>query len=131
MHLYLIRIILSQSFWNWKHLFVLEIVKSYIFFVYIGGNTPPVGTEKTPPNENFFIVGIFGKNTSIYAKLMGELYICDNLNQIYRFFFIFNNNKKKWKESLEATLYYLIMKIHLFVWELWFPISLTNRSFRF
>ena len=55
----------------------------YNFCIY-GGDTPP------PPGENFFfIVGIFRKNALKYTKLAVELYICDNLKQIYRFF-IFN-----------------------------------------
>ena len=39
--------------------------------------------------EKFFTIGIFRENTSKYAKLMAEPYICDNLNQIYQFFFHF------------------------------------------
>ena len=36
-----------------------------------------------PSGKKFFTIVIFRKNTSKYAKLMVELYICDNLNQIY------------------------------------------------
>ena len=44
-----------------------------------GSNLPLEGGGK-----KFFTVGIFIKrNTSKYAKLMVEPYICDNLNQIY------------------------------------------------
>ena len=46
--------------------------------------------EVTPSGEKFFIVAIFRKKTSKYTKLIIEPYIYDNLNRIYRFFFIFN-----------------------------------------
>ena len=36
--------------------------------------------------EKLFNDGVFRKNSSKYAKLMVELYACDNLNQIYHFF---------------------------------------------
>ena len=52
-------------------------------------NSPP------PPREKFFTIGIFKKNTSKYAKLMFELYICDNLNQIYRFLSLLTKNDLK------------------------------------
>ena len=59
----------------------------YNFCTY-GGNTPPRRGRSNPPGEKFFNAGIFRKNASKYAKLMVERYVCDNLNQIYRFFFI-------------------------------------------
>ena len=36
--------------------------------------------------EMFFTIGVFRKNTSRCAKLMVDLYVCDILSQIYRFF---------------------------------------------
>ena len=54
-----------------------------------GESNPP------PPGEKFFTVGIFRKNTSKYAELMVEPYICDSLNQVYHFFFIFNQKNVK------------------------------------
>ena len=59
----------------------------YIFSIY-GGNAPPLGGDVPPPRggEKFFTVYIFRKKTSKYVKLTVELYICDNLSQIYRFF---------------------------------------------
>ena len=39
----------------------------------------PVGMMNPP----LFIIGIFRKSASKYAKLMIELYVCDNLIQIY------------------------------------------------
>ena len=73
---------MSQSFWNSKRLFITEIVRSYIIFVYIRAISPLLH----PPGKKFFTVGIFRKNISKYVKLMIESYICDNLNQIYRLF---------------------------------------------
>ena len=55
-------------------------------FCMCGGNIPPVGVEITSPREKFFTIGNFRKNTSKYEKLMVEPDICDNLNQIHRFF---------------------------------------------
>ena len=37
------------------------------------------------PVENFFNIVIFRKNSSKYAELVVEPFVCDNLNQIYRF----------------------------------------------
>ena len=42
--------------------------------------------EVTPSGAKFFTVDIFRMNTSKYAKLMVQSYICDILNQIYRLF---------------------------------------------
>ena len=47
-----------------------------------GGYTPSVGGEVIASGKKFFTVGIFRKNTSKYAELMVEPYICDNLSQI-------------------------------------------------
>ena len=55
--------------------FITAIVRTYIIFLSM--------LAMHPPREIFVTVGIFRKNTSKYAKLMVELYICDNLNQIY------------------------------------------------
>ena len=49
------------------------------------GNTPLAGRGPLG-GEKIFTVGIFRKNASKYAKLIVEPYICENLNQIYRFF---------------------------------------------
>ena len=72
MRLSLKRIILSQSFWNSKHLFIIAKVISYIIFVYKGKIFPLTGEGIVPPGEKFFIIGIFRKNTSKYAKLKVE-----------------------------------------------------------
>ena len=101
--LYLKRYILSLSFLNKKKYFYSNSKIIYNFCVY-RGNTPPVEVEKMPPGEKFFILGIFWKNTSKYAKLIVEPHICNNLNQIYRFFHL----KKKWKESHLKTSYKIV-----------------------
>ena len=48
------------------------------FFIH-ENNTPPLGGWSKPP-EGKISGDIFRKNTSKYAKIMAELYICDNLN---------------------------------------------------
>ena len=45
-----------------------------------------------PHGGNFFTFGIFRQNASKNEKLMVETYICDNLNQIYRFFSFLTKN---------------------------------------
>ena len=40
MQLYLIHIMLHQSLWNWKYLFIITIVISYMIFVYMGAIVP-------------------------------------------------------------------------------------------
>ena len=66
----------------------------YNFSTY-GVNTLPEWVEVTSPpsGKKYFTVGIFRKNTSKYAKLMAEPYICDDLNHKYRFFFFIFNKK--------------------------------------
>ena len=87
MQLYLIRIILSQSFLYSKHLFIVATVRSYIIVVRmgailhrrVGSNTPPYLWEK------FFTVDIFKKSASNCAKRMIVTHVydtCVNLNQI-------------------------------------------------
>ena len=57
------------------------------------GQYSPCSKEVAPPLvEKFFTIGIFRKNTSKYAKLMVEPYICDNLNHNYRFFSFLTKN---------------------------------------
>ena len=53
---------------------------------------PEEGSDTPPPQGKFFFIveKRVRKNTSKYAKRMAETRICDNLNQIYRFFLIFN-----------------------------------------
>ena len=72
----------------------------HIFCIY-GGNTPPNGGggEKLRFGEKFFTVGIFRKNTPKCAKPMVEPYICDNLNQIYRYFSFLTKKILKFSQS--------------------------------
>ena len=58
-----------------------------------GGNTFPVKGKVDSPEEKFFTFGIFRKKNSKCLKLMAESYICDDLNKIYEFFFIFFKKK--------------------------------------
>ena len=97
MQLYLTGIIFSQSFWNSKRLFMIEIITSYITFGCVGTIPPSRRGESNPlpRGEPFFTVSNFRKNTSKYAKLMVEPYICDNLNHNYRFFSFLPKKKKK------------------------------------
>ena len=46
----------------------------------------------TSTREKILTVGIFKKNTSKYAKLIVEPYICNYLNQIYRIFYFKQKN---------------------------------------
>ena len=48
---------------------------------------------KYPPGAGIFTVVFFWKNTSNYAKLIVEPYICDNLNKIYRLFPLLTTKK--------------------------------------
>ena len=75
----------------------------YNFCMY-AGNTPLKGA-KYPPGQKYFTIVIFRKKTSKCAKLMDETYICDNLNQIYGFFFIFNNKKKIWNSFYQKIVW--------------------------
>ena len=70
--------------------------------MYIWGKTPPVGWE-VAPHWRVFLPLVFSGRTQKYAKLMVEPYTYDNLNQICRFFYIFNNNKKKIESHLETS----------------------------
>ena len=67
-----------------------------------GGNTSPVGGGSNTPGDNFFIVSHFRKNAFNYAKPVVEPYICDNLNQTYRFFSFLT--KKLFKTSFKNVL---------------------------
>ena len=67
------------------------------FCVY-GGNALPVGrsTYLLHPEKKFFNIDISWKNVSNYGKLMVEQYVCDDLNQTYRFFsFLTTTTTKK------------------------------------
>ena len=65
----------------------MKIVRSYTIFVYMGIIFATLGgDEVTLPEKEVFTAGIFRKNASKKAKLVVDKYICDNLNQIYRFF---------------------------------------------
>ena len=81
MQLYLMHIILGKLLWNNKHLFIIEI-----------GNLYSRRETHYLLRENFNI-NTFKKNSSINTKLKNEPYVCDNLNQIFRFLFSFNNSK--------------------------------------
>ena len=64
-------------------------------FAYIGRILPRMGGEggnKPPGGGELFYRWYIKKDTSKYAKLMVEPYICDNLHQIYRFFSFLTNN---------------------------------------
>ena len=50
MPLYLIGIILDQSFWNSKYLIIIAIVRSYIISVYMGAMQGEKFLERTPQN---------------------------------------------------------------------------------
>ena len=67
-----------------------KISKIMYNFCMCKGNTLLVGggSNLPPPAGKTFTVFIFRKNTSNHAKLMVELYICDNLNKLYRFFHV-------------------------------------------
>ena len=78
---------------------MIAIVRSCKIFVYMGAIL-----TKVTPYRGF---GIFRKDTSKYAKPMGEPYICYNLKQIYRFFsFLTKKN-----ESNFETYYKIVWKI--------------------
>ena len=64
----------------------------------MGTILPPQGGGVTPPGEKFFTVNVFRKNISKHSILMVEPYICDNLNQTYRFF-LFLRKKFQRKET--------------------------------
>ena len=68
-------------------------------------NRPP-----PPRGRSFFYVGIFRKKTSKSAKLMDERYICNNLNQMYRFFHFLT--KKKSTNVFENGMEGLILFVH-------------------
>ena len=85
MQLYLIRIILSQSFLKFKTFIYNSNSKIIYNFCICGVNT-------SPRREKFINIGIFRKNASLYTQLMSELHVCYNLNQIYLFFSTFNKN---------------------------------------
>ena len=70
--------------------------------MHVWGDTAPVGGKVTTPENFFFNIDIFRKNTSEYAKLMVEPCICDNLNHNYNFFFIFNKKILKLENRLEG-----------------------------
>ena len=55
------------------------------------------------PRENSFTIGIFKRITSKYAKLMIELYICDNLNQTYRFLSLLTKKNFERESYLETS----------------------------
>ena len=75
------RIILSQSFWNSKYLFIIAIVRSYIIFAYMGQYSP-VQKEGTPPGwEEFFTISTFRKN----MRCITENYIIKTLNEKFLF----------------------------------------------
>ena len=60
-----------------------------------GGNIPPprMGeVARLSRGEKFFNIDIFRNSVSKYSKLLVKLYVCNNLNEIYHFFFIFNKN---------------------------------------
>ena len=60
--------------------------KVIYYFCTCGYNASLRRWEEPSPGEKFLNTGIFfTKSVSKYAELMVELYICDNLNQIYRF----------------------------------------------
>ena len=56
------RIILSQSFWNYKHLFIIAVVRSCIIFVYMGTIILPQGGGSNPPGRNFLPL-VFSEKT--------------------------------------------------------------------
>ena len=57
-------------------------------------------SKQNPLGRNILIL-VFLETTPQNAQLLVEPYICDILNQIYRFFLFFN--KKLWKEILDWT----------------------------
>ena len=59
-------------------LFIIPVVRSYIILLYVGAI--PFGEEVTHPGKKSLATSIFRKDTSKYAKLMLEPYICDILN---------------------------------------------------
>ena len=87
LQLYLMPIILGQSFWNLKHLFYIAIVRWYKIFVYVRAS--PHKGEFFLLEGEFFNIGILIKNASKYAKLMVKLYVWDSLIRIYQLIFIF------------------------------------------
>ena len=82
------------------------------------GQYSSVGERSNNASGEIFFFGIFRKNTSKYAKRMIEPYICDSLNQIYRFFFIFNKQIFKFQNVLENCLKdnRLIYFVHLWLY---------------
>ena len=82
-------------------LFIIAMV--HILCMYRGNIPPPVGCGvDNSPLKKFFTIGIFKKNASKYTKIMVESHICDNLNQNYSIFLIFN--KKKFLNSFRNDL---------------------------
>ena len=68
--------------------FIFNSNNKLIYNFYMCENNIPRRREGSnhSPGEKFFNIGIFKKNTSKYAKLMVEPYICYNLRQTYRLF---------------------------------------------
>ena len=86
--LYLMRIILNQSSKTFVYKSSSKIMHNFCLY---WGNNPPVkgGGELSPRGRNFLPLVFSEKmpqKKKIIVKPMVELYSCDNLNHIYRFF---------------------------------------------
>ena len=83
---YLIQFILSELFLNLNQLFS-QIIYSFFLLLPHRGKVPYLSWEILSK------LVCFTQKVSKHTKLIVELYICDNLNQLYRFF-LFSFNKK-------------------------------------
>ena len=75
------RIILSQSFWNSKYLFIIAVVRSYMIFAYMGAILPRTERRNSPGWEEFFTISTFRKN----MRCITENYIIKTLNEKFLF----------------------------------------------
>ena len=100
--------------------------KIICYFCTHDGYTPPIRGEVTRLEKKHFTNGIFIKNILKYAKLMVKWllmvkpYICDNLNEIYRFVYFQQKNfeiqskKSSARQQTDFIHTYIIMLCFFF-----------------